>query len=238
MMRGFNVLVTYQVIDLSGLIELFRELANKITAMIPDLIVVFIILIVGYIIGKLVGSFVKIFLTKILGLDKWLEMKGLADAAFGISISGFISGIVKWYVYFIFIGLAIEYLKVPFLSPYMSDLVTYFPRIIAASAVFLFGLIAGEWFKERVLETEIIFRDQIASFTKLIVVLVFLIIALQTAMIEATVLIWTLVIILGGVVLAVAIGAGVGLGLALKDELRPIVKRIIEELSKGGEKKS
>jgi len=221
---------------LNQLQQLLNEIAQRFIEYLPGIIEAIIILIVGYIVGRLIGATIKIFLVRVLGLDRWLEMKGLADAAFGISISSFISGLIKWYVYLVFIGAAVGRLNIPLLAPYMYNVVNYLPKIIAAAAILLFGLVLGEWLKRKVLETEIALKDELASVAKFIVVVIFLVTALNTAMVEATPILWMLVIVFGGVILALSIAIGIALGLILKDELRPYVKKFIEDISGRKEK--
>jgi|Deesub1362B_J571_1020462.scaffolds.fasta_scaffold00005_79 hypothetical protein len=217
----------------SVLTEILDQLISKFIALIPDLIMALIILIVGYIVGRLVGAGVNIFLTKIIGLDKWLERKKLDKAAYGISISGFISGIAKWYIYIVFIGAAISHLDIALLTPFMQDVVTYFPRLIAGAVVLLIGLIAGEWIKRKVIETEILFREVIGDFMKIVIIAIFIVMSLSTMMIDATPLLWFIAIIVAGIILTLSIAIGIGVGLALKDEIKPLIKKLVEQLSEG-----
>lgn len=216
---------------LNQLQQLLSEVVHRFIEYLPGLIEAIIILIVGYIVGRLIGAAIKIFLVRVIGLDKWLEMKGLTDAAFGISISSFISGLIKWYIYLVFIGAAVSRLNIPLLAPYMYNVVNYLPKIIAAAAILLFGLVLGEWLKRKVLETKIALRNELASVAKFVVVVIFLVTALNTAMVEATPILWVLIIAFGGIILALSIAVGIALGLILKDELRPYVKKFIEDIS-------
>lgn len=211
--------------------QIFNELISRFVGFVPGFIQALILLIIGYIIGKLVGASIRIFLTKVLGLDKWLEMKGLEDAAFGIKISAFISGLVKWYIYFLFIGAAISALKIPMLEPYMYSFVQFYPRIIAAAIILLFGFIVGEWFREKILETELIFKDTIGIIAKALVIIIFFIMTLNSLMIDATPILWVLLIFVGGMILSAAIGIGIAVGLALKDEIKPYIKEFIRQLT-------
>lgn len=213
------------------------ELFNRLVEMIPNLISALLILIIGYIVGKLIGAGVNILLTKVLGLDEWLERKRLDKAAYGMSISGFISGIVKWYIYIVFIGAAVTHLKIALLTPFVTDVINYFPRLIAGAIVLLMGLIAGEWIKMKIVETEIIFKEIISDFAKLVVISIFIVTSLSTMMIDATPLLWFIVIIVAGIVLTFSIAVGIGVGLALKDEIRPFIKRFLEEFGKEKEGK-
>jgi hypothetical protein len=218
---------------LAPVAEVITRILDEFLMLIPGLVGALIILLVGYVVGRLVGSTVRIFLAKILGLDEWLRRKGLADAAYGISLSQFIAGSIKWYIYIVFIGAAVSRLRVGVLTDFMDGLIGYFPRIIAGAVIIFFGLIFGEWVKRRIMESRIIFKDVIGGLAKLGVVFMFLVTSFSTMMIDATPLLWLLTIVVGGVVLTFALALGIGLGLALKDEIRPYVKRLLEELGEG-----
>ena len=226
------MLMNQNILIISEIRGIFEEFFRRFLGFIPGFLEALIILIIGYVIGKLIGSLIKIFLQKVLGLDKWLEMKGLEDAIFGISISSFIASLVKWYIYFIFISSAITYLNIPTLSEFLDKFILYYPRIIAFATLILFGLIAGEWLREKILETNIVFKEAIGSGIKFLSVLITITIALQVLYIDVTPLIWIITILIGGFVLTLSIAVGIGLGLALKDELKPYVKEFMERIRK------
>jgi hypothetical protein len=224
----------YLVIDQVRLI--FSELINRFLGFIPGFVEALILLIIGYIVGKVVGKFVEVFLTKVLGLERWLESRRLEDAAFGIKVSAFISGLVKWYIYFIFIAAAISTLKIPILEPFMVSFINYYPRIIAAAVIMLFGLIIGEWLREKVLETDILFKENIGVFVKWLAILLFLVMSLNSLMIDAAPILWILVIVVGAIIISISIGVGIAIGLALKDEIKPYVKEFVTQVLKREQK--
>jgi len=226
---------SYLIID--EIRRIFNELISRFLGFIPGFIQALILLIIGYIIGKIIGASIRIFLAKVLGLDRWLEMKGLEDAAFGIKVSAFISGLVKWYIYFLFIGAAISTLNIPMLEPYMYSFIEFYPRIIAAAVIILFGLIVGEWFRERILETDVVFKEHIGVILKFIATVIFFVIALNSLMIDATPILWILAIFIGGIIIAISVAVGVALGFALKDEIKPYIQDFIKQLVERKEKK-
>lgn len=209
-----------------------------LTAEAPTIGWAFATLIAGYVVGKLASSLLRAFLVKGLGFDRWLEEKGLSNAAYGVSISALLAGLVKWYIYLLFVSTAVSMLDIPFITPFMQSLMEYLPFIIGAVLTLLIGLVIGEWLKIGVAKMRIPFRAEVGTAVKALTVYVFLLAALHTVGINVSVLIYVLLIIVAAVVLTAALIVGISIGLALKDEIRPYVKDYIKELSKATKQES
>ena len=229
--------VTGMTLIFEDLSKIFESLYTDIVKAIPHIIEALIILIIGYIIGRLIGESIRLFLQKILGLDKWLEMRRLEDAAFGIRISSLIAGLIKWYIYFIFITEAVSRLNIEAINMYLQLFTLYYPRILAATALFIFGLILSEWLKERVEETMLVFREFIGGIVKFITATIFFLLALDMLTVNVQPIYQLIYYAMGGFIVAISIGFGIALGFILKDELRPYVRHFLEEVTKKHEEK-
>ena len=216
---------------LDDLTRMLSDLYRSIISSIPNVLEALLILLIGYVIGRLIGETVRLFLQKFLGLDRWLEMRRLEDAAFGIRVSVLIAGLIKWYIYFVFIAEALTRLQIERINVYLETFITYYPRILAATAIFVFGLILSEWLKERVVETMLLFKDFLGGLVKFITATIFFLIALDVLMVNVQPIYQLIYFAVGGFILSVAIGFGIALGFILKDELRPYIRRILEEVA-------
>ncbi len=231
MTRGLGVLLILD--DISNLL---REMYRSIVNILPNVFEAMIILIIGYVIGRIIGETVRLFLQKFLGLDKWLEMRNLEDAAFGIRISHLSAGLIKWYIYFLFIAEALSRLKIEALTFYLNIFILYYPRILAAATIFVIGLILSEWLKEKVVETMLLFKEFFGGVIKFITATIFFLLALDVLTVNVEPIYQLLYFTVGGFIFSLSLAFGIALGFILKDELKPYVRKILEEISKPREK--
>lgn len=221
---------------IEDILNVLRELYRSIVEILPNVFEAMIILIIGYVIGRLIGETVRIFLQKFLGLDRWLEMRGLEDAAFGIRISHLTAGLIKWYVYFIFIAEAVSRLNIEALTAYLNIFILYYPRIFAAASIFVIGLILSEWLREKVIETMLLFKEFFGGIVKFIVATLFFLLALDVLTVNVQPIYQLIYFAVGGFILSLSLAFGIALGFILKEELRPYVKKVLEEISRPREK--
>ncbi|HIQ13162.1 MAG TPA: hypothetical protein EYH44_02090 [Thermoprotei archaeon] len=223
---------TGEILVIEDISNILSDFYRSILNILPSVFEALTILIIGYIVGRLIGETVRIFLQKFLGLDKWLAMRGLEDAAFGIRISHLSAGLIKWYVYFIFIAESLSRLNIEALTFYLNIFILYYPRIIASATIFIIGLILSEWLKEKVVETMLLFKEFFGSIVKFITATIFFLVALDILTVNVEPIYQLIYFTLGGFVISFSLALGIALGLILKDELRPYVKKILHEVSK------
>jgi len=223
---------TGEILVIEDISNILSDFYRSILNILPSVFEALTILIIGYIVGRLIGETVRIFLQKFLGLDKWLAMRGLEDAAFGIRISHLSAGLIKWYVYFIFIAESLSRLNIEALTFYLNIFILYYPRIIASATIFIIGLILSEWLKEKVVETMLLFKEFFGSIVKFITATIFFLVALDILTVNVEPIYQLIYFTLGGFIISFSLALGIALGLILKDELRPYVKKILHEVSK------
>jgi hypothetical protein len=216
-----------QILDELALV--FTNFFRQLIALIPNMLLAILVLIVGYAIGRLVGATFRIFVGRVLNVDDWIKKKGLEHAIYGVRLSSLVEGIVKWFIYFVFIDIAVTIFAEPSLKGFTSRIVIWYPRLAIAIVLILLSLVFGEWLRQQVVGAETILSKELGALVKFGTVFLFLIVGLETAGVNVTVLLEVVRIMLLGVVLTVALILGIGIGLALKDEVRPYLRRFLEK---------
>lgn len=218
---------------MQGLQDVVVALENMWTlfkAITPKLISAAVILLVGYIIGRLVGAMVSGILRRFLGLDKWVRRKGLMDELYEIRPSSLLAGLVKWYIYLLSMGIAVEELGSGVLADIARVLVNYSPKVLAGFFLMFIGLLVGGMLKKHVLGSALVGKEFFGSLLKFSAVAIFTIAALSTMGMDVSLLIHIVVIAVAAIAISVGVAVGVALGLVLKDELRPYIKSILREM--------
>jgi len=228
-------------VNLSLIAEYLSEFIESLAAIVPRMLYALGVLLVGYVVGRIVGESVRIFLTRVLNLERWLEHKKLDKALYNIKASQLISGMAKWYIYFLFLGVAVTVSEIPVLTEFMSSFLAYLPRIYGAILVIVLGFFAGEWLKNEIVKSDFPLKKEAGGIAKFFVLFVFAVSGLETAGFSMTVLVDIIRILAIGVVLTIVVAVGLGVGLALKDEIKPYVREFLQrmfvesELEKKGE---
>jgi len=205
------------------------ELGEELVRVLPGIIAAVIILIVGWIVAVIVAKVVRKGLDKIK-LDLMLKEKGLEKALGGASLSQILSTLAKWYTFIIFLNQVVQLIALSALQEFLSEVLVYLPSLFGAAIVLILGLIVGEYVKISIRELQIPYYDIVGSVAKFLVFYVSLVIGLETAGFDASILVYAFNIGLLGIVLTVSITAGIGFGLAVKDEARKLVKNIKKKI--------
>ncbi|MEE9525341.1 MAG: hypothetical protein V3V78_01920 [Candidatus Woesearchaeota archaeon] len=198
---------------------------NSFVAIIPGLIGAVIVLIFGYLVGGIVGFAVEKVLVK-TKVNRLLEKKTNVHKVSGkLDLPSIIGLLIKWYVFVLFLTPAAALVNLPALSGFLVSAALWIPNLIAAVLIAVVGLIVADYVDAKIVETKVNRADLIGSVVKVVVIVFTLIIALGQVGIDVSVAEGSVLIILSGIMLALAIG----FGLALKDELKPIVKKLIKK---------
>jgi len=215
---------------LADIIYTLEYLWRQIQTTVPKLVSAAIILLVGYVVGRLVGIVLTGLLKKFLGLDKWVKKKGLLEELYGISPSGLLAGLVKWYIYLLFIGVAAENIGSGILTDSAKALVEYSPKLLAAVFLVFIGLVVGSIMKKQVIGSTLVGKEAIGSSLKFGSVMLFGIVALSTMGIDVNLLVQTIIVAVAAIMISAGVAIGVATGLVLKDEFRPYIRAILKEL--------
>jgi small-conductance mechanosensitive channel len=209
-----------------ALLNPLMGLWNSFVTALPGFIGALIVLIVGYIIAWAIGFVVTRALHQ-AKLDKFAVEKTTLDKVVGkFELSHLIGLIVKWYVFVLFLTPAAYLINLAALSEFLVKASLWIPNLIAAVLIALVGLVAADYVSAKVHEVKAKASSTIAAVVRVIVIIFTLIIALSQLGIDVSIAENSFLIILAGIMLALAIG----FGLALKDEVKPLIKKIKGQL--------
>lgn len=115
---------------------------------IPKLVGAIVVFIIGWFIAiwiaRLVSEILKrLKFDKIFEKTKWDEALEKADIK--VTMSGFISGLVKWILVIVFLLAAVEILGMSQFAFFLGDIVGWLPNLIVAVAIFVVAVIVSDF---------------------------------------------------------------------------------------------
>ncbi len=130
------------------------------------------------------------------------------------SVPAVISGIVYWTVLLFFVAAGVEALGLPAVSNVVALVTAYLPRVLAAVLIVFLGLWAAEFLRTIVTRTasrtEIAYPEIVGRAIQALVLLIFLIIAIDQLGIDSTILVLTLTVAFACTFGAAALAFGLG----------------------------
>jgi small-conductance mechanosensitive channel len=186
-------------------------IADKIAVNIEDILLVIIILAGGFVVGRAVGRIIGIIMRRsgILSVLKGPRAKGRTSET-SITLIAFIEAVIRWTIYLIAVGQAINILGLEDLNRATSNVVTYLPNVVVALVIMVVGFVAAdritEALEEYFRESNLPRSSVVLSFVRYFVYIVAIIMALAQMRISTQVLI----VIAGSVSLFAAIFLALG----------------------------
>jgi small-conductance mechanosensitive channel len=185
--------------------------------LIIGLIYAIVILIVGYIVAKVVKWLIVKALKRVK-VDDFFRETGLLESLRGVGFTGvpdLLGLLVFWFIFMIFVAMALEQLGFDQVSALATLIVEYLPKIIGAALIILAGLWLGTWASSRVKEPAEeadlpVTSDTLGSLIKWVVVFIAVVLALGLLGVDTTILVTMFTILLGAIGLAIAISFGLG----------------------------
>ncbi|MGI8900574.1 MAG: mechanosensitive ion channel [Nocardioides sp.] len=127
--------------------ESFQNATDGFFAFLPNLLGFLVLLLIGFIVAKVVSTIISKLLQKI-GLDRQLHEsdanKYVDKVLPGASPSKGIARVVFWLIFIFFLFSAIGALKIPAVTTFMNQVLSYLPNVIVAILIFVVAaLISG-----------------------------------------------------------------------------------------------
>ncbi len=194
--------------------ETFAGLAATLSAQaiqfIPHLIGAAIILVVGLVAGKFVAHVIREIMVAVKA-DAYVKHKK-AGIAKPTKIT---STVFKWWIYLIFIQSSVEYLGVPALSFYLSEILGFIPSLIVAAAIILVGYVIADYFQDHIEASKAAHSSLVAKVVFVFTLYLAVAMALEQVRIVPTLVNSILLIIVG----SLGVGGAIAIGLGLKDAI-------------------
>ena len=125
-----------------------------------------------------------------------------------------------------FLASATSYLNLGVISDLLFRLVTWLPNVLAATVIFIFGLIVVDYATDKIRHKKMKGADSLADITKIVALISLVLIALGQIGFKLRFAENIFLVIVGGIVLALALAIGISFGVALKDDARNLVRKI------------
>ncbi|MBN2101462.1 MAG: hypothetical protein JW716_01160 [Candidatus Aenigmarchaeota archaeon] len=202
----------------------------------PGLVAALIVLILGWVIGSLIGGAVTRVLHR-AKLDYWIKTRNLKGALYGKELSSVLGSLVKWYIIVVFLGEAALLVKLTALSAVVTAIVLYLPVLIGAALVILIGMLIGEYVKNEALDTKMGYKELVGGVGKWLIIYFAIVIGLDTAGFEVSILVDAFRIGFAALAIVVAIVVGIGFGLAFKDDIEKYAQDFKKDINKTRKKK-
>lgn len=224
------ILLAFEQEIATGVLTPLDALFKSVIINIPGIIAALIIILAGYIIGILIGFLVGKIVEK-FKVDKWIESTGRIDALGGLTLSGIVARLVKWWVFIAFLIPAAGQLKVPELSSSLIKLAEWVPQLILGIVIMIIGLLFADFLADAAAQAKKLKGIRaVSSLIRVATIIFFANIALRQIGIEIQFAENVLLIIIGGIVLSLALAIGIGFGFGLKKHADGIIKDLRKNL--------
>ncbi len=206
---------------LQPLYQLWRDFVS----VFPSIVVALLMLIVGYFIAFALGHFVKWLLEK-AGVDKYTREAGFSKEFGHTNLPGVFSEIVKWFVFIIFLQVAVSVLQLSTLSDVLNSFVMWLPNLIVALIVFLAGVGLAHYVDKKVREhTKMRGMLVMSGVLKVVILFLALVIGLKQIGVQVSILENGFLILLGALGLGFALALGIGMGLGMRNEAEDVIHK-------------
>lgn len=194
-------------------------------AILPSLILALLILILGYCVAYLIGHATRWILEKII--SKPLREAEFSKAIGHTNVPSLLGEFVKWFVFIIFMNVAVDILNLSVLSDLLTSFVRWLPNLLIAVMIFFAGVALAHFIDMKIKEhTKMRGMILLSGILKVVVVFLAVLIGLQQIGVNVGILQNSFLIILGAIALGFALAMGIGLGLGLRGEAEDIVKKM------------
>ncbi|MBU0760195.1 MAG: hypothetical protein KJ600_00490 [Nanoarchaeota archaeon] len=187
------------------------NLWNSVVFILPGILAAIIILVIGYIIALIVSHGIK-HIVRVSRLDNWMIKKGLHNAIGGLTLSNVTGKLVKWWIFILFLVPAANVIKLGGLSSILGEFAIWFPNLIIAVIVILFGLVLAHIFAAAAGNAKKLKGIKwVSTLVYVATIVVFASISLRQIGVDVAFPETIILVILCGVMIAFAIGFGLGL---------------------------
>ena len=202
---------------------------------VPGLLGAIILFIVGWAVGSIVGKAIT-QLVAVLKVDKLFESAGAKDfmgrAGLKLNISGFIGGLVKWFVIVVFLMAALQIIGLTQVNDFLREAVLYYlPKVVIASLVLVIATVLADAMKKLVSASAQAANIRSANMLGSITLYAIWIFAFIIALSELGIATAFMQILFTGFVAALAIGLGLAFGLGGKDAASRAIGKISDDMS-------
>ena len=173
-----------------GLIDfLYREFGTEsIKLSVINIIYAVLLIIAGIVLGNIIKRLMNQFKE---------EMEKTLKHSFVVLLLA----VIQWSIYILFINFALEVLKIPMLTKWLTSILIVIPALVGSLLLIFVGFAIASYLKDLIEESKILNWKILSNIVFYFIIYVFLVFALKTALISIdTKTVNMLVIILTGVI--------------------------------------
>jgi small-conductance mechanosensitive channel len=212
-----------------------KSLWGGFIGFIPGLLGAIIIFVIGWLVGSVIGKAIA-QLVNILKVDKLFDSAGANDfmnrAGLKLNVSGFIGGIVKWFIIIVFLMAALQIVGLTQVNDFLREAVLYYlPKVIIASLVLVIATILADAMKKLVHASAQAANVRSAKMLGSITLYAIWGFALIIALSELGIATAFMQILFTGFIAALAIALGLSFGLGGKDAAARVIENVRDDMS-------
>jgi hypothetical protein len=193
-------------------------------AILPSLILAILILILGYCVAYLLGHATKWLLDKLI--SKPIREAELSKIVGHTHVASLMGELVKWFIFIIFLNVAVDILNLSTLSDLLAAFVRWLPNLLVAILIFFAGIALAHYVDMKIKEhTRMKGMLLMSGITKVVIVFLAILVGLEQIGVNVGVLESSFLMIVGSICLGLALALGIGLGLGLRGEAEDVIKR-------------
>lgn len=212
-----------------------KSLWGGFIGFIPGLLGAIIIFVIGWLVGSVIGKAIT-QLVNVLKVDKLFDSAGANDfmnrAGLRLNVSGFIGGIVKWFIIIVFLMAALQIVGLTQVNDFLREAVLYYlPKVIIASLVLVIATILADAMKKLVRASAQAANVRSAKMLGSITLYAIWGFALIIALSELGIATAFMQILFTGFIAALAIALGLSFGLGGKDAAARVIENVRDDMS-------
>jgi small-conductance mechanosensitive channel len=202
---------------------------------LPGLVGAIVLFLLGWLVGSVIGKVVTQIFT-VLKVDKLFDSAGATDfmnhAGLRLNVSGFIGGLVKWFVIIVFLMAALQIVGLTQVNDFLREAVLYYlPKVIIASLVLVIATILADAMRKLVRASAQAANVRSAKMLGSITLYAIWGFALIIALSELGIATAFMQILFTGFIAALAIALGLSFGLGGKDAAARVIENVREDMS-------
>ena len=210
----------------SSILNPLYALWEGLVKTVPWIVAAIIILLFGYFVALIIGNLLEKLLVKVK-LDDWaLKKTNMTKVVGAFKLSHFLGLITKWYLFILFLPPAANIVRLRPLAVFFLEVARWIPNVILGVVVALIGFMAADYISLKIKATKAKSASIIAAFTKIVIIVFVLLIALDQIGLKVAIAQSSFLIILAGLMLGLALMFGIGFGLGMKEEAKKTIKSI------------
>ena len=201
---------------------------------LPGLLGAIILLVIGLVVGAIIGKAIT-QLANALKLDKLFESAGASEfmhrAGLKLNASGFIGGLVKWFIIIVFLMAALQIIGLTQVNDFLRSAVLYYlPKVVIASLVLIIATILADTMKKLVRASAQAANIRSANMLGSITLYAIWIFAFIIALSELGIASAFMQILFTGFIAALAIALGLSFGLGGKEAAGRAVEKLSDNM--------